>query len=149
MAGDVTSSVGARVEEIMASARAAADELQHEVEQATAERATAVRLAAADDAQMTLARAEEQAERYLADARRRIDAFAEARIRRITELTDDLSAAAADLPARLADATQVRRQVDELIAALGNAAEQAAREADRPSIRLPRPSGSAPPEDAP
>lgn len=126
MASDATSSVGARVEEIMASAQRAADDLQREVEDATARRAAEVRLAA-----------ETEAQRHLADARGRVDAFAEARIRRIVELTAELTAAAEGIAGRLGDAVEMRRQVDELISALGTAAQQAAREADRPPIRLP------------
>lgn len=137
MAGDLTASVGARIEDIMTSARQAAEALQREVEEASARRATEVRLEAEEDARRIRAAAEAEAQRHLEDARRRVQAFADARVRRIAELTDELVAAADGLPAQLDGALAVRRQVDDLIAALGTAAEQAAREAARPAIKLP------------
>jgi F-type H+-transporting ATPase subunit b len=137
MSGDLSASVGARVEEIMASARQAAEALQREVEEAAARRATEVRLEAERDAQRIREQAQAEAGRHLAEAHARVQAFADARVRRITELTDALIAAAETIPTRLGEAVDVRRQVDELIVALGAAAEQAAREAGRPAIRLP------------
>jgi hypothetical protein len=145
MAGDLTASVGARVEEIMASARQAGEALQREVEEAAARRAAEVRLSAEEDARQVLAAAQDQAQRHLEESRRRVQAFADARVRRIAELTDALTAAADGLPEKLAEATQVRRQVDELIVALGAAAEQAAREAGRPAIKLPEIGSAQPP----
>ncbi len=147
MSGEAGSSLGARVEEVLASARQAAAQLQREVEEASAQRAIEVRLEAENDALRLRSQAVDEARRYLEDARRRVDAFADARIRRITELTDALAEAAANLPERMAEAVAVRRQIDELIIALGAAAEQAAREADRPAIDLPR-VGEPPPGPA-
>jgi len=137
MAGDLTASVGARVEEIMATARQAAEALQREVEEAAARRATEVRLEAERDAHHIRAQAEADAARHLEEARRHVQSFADARVRRISELTDELIAASENIPGRLDEAANVRRQIDELIVALGAAAEQAAREAGRPAIRLP------------
>lgn len=154
MAGDLTASVGARVEEIMASARLAGEALQREMEAAAAQRAAEVRLAADTDARQVLAAAQAEAQRHLDESQRRVQAFADARVRRIAELTDGLMAAAEGLPEKLAEATRVRRQVDDLIVALCAAAEQAAREAGRPAIKLPEigsvpPSSPSPPGEAP
>jgi hypothetical protein len=80
------------------------------------------------DATRIRAQAEREAAEILAEARRRADAFAEARIARLRELSDRLITAAAGLDRRLSDAADVSRQLDELVAALGAAAERAARD---------------------
>ena len=99
------------------------------------------------DARRIRAEAESEAARHLEEARRQVQAFADARVRRITEISDSLIAAAEAIPARLEQAADVRRQIDELIVALGAAAEQAAREAARPAIRLPGIPEPAPTEE--
>jgi hypothetical protein len=70
-----------------------------------------------------------EAEAYADAARRRADAFAEARIRRLRELSDRLIATAETVDRRFGEALAIREQLDELVVALGAAAERAAREA--------------------
>ncbi len=70
-----------------------------------------------------------EAEEYADAARRRADAFAEARIRRIRELTDRLIATAETVDRRFGETLAIREQLDDLVAALGAAAQRAAREA--------------------
>lgn len=70
-----------------------------------------------------------EAEAYADATRRRADAFAEARIRRLRELSDRLIATAETVDRRFGEALAIRAQLDELIVALGAAAERAAREA--------------------
>ena len=84
-----------------------------------------------DEAQRTRREAEEYAEA----TRRRADAFAEARIRRLRELSDRLIATAETVDRRFGEALAIREQLDELIVALGAAAQRAAREvgADAPA----------------
>ena len=69
-----------------------------------------------------------EAEEYADATRRRADAFAEARIRRIRELTDRLLATAETVDRRFGEALAIKEQLDDLITALGAAAERAARE---------------------
>ena len=69
-----------------------------------------------------------EAEEYADAARRRADAFAEARIRRIRELSDRLIATAETVDRRFGEAVAIKEQLDELVAALGTAAQRAARE---------------------
>src|SRR3954452_16698132 len=107
MAGDLTASVGARVDEIMATAQQAAEALQREIEDAVAKRAGDVRLEAERDAQRIRAAAEAQAAQHLEEARRQVQSFADARVRRITDITDALIAAAESIPGRLEDAADV------------------------------------------
>jgi hypothetical protein len=69
-----------------------------------------------------------EAEEYADAARRRADAFAEARIRRLRELSDRLIATAETVDRRFGEALAIKEQLDDLVAALGEAAERAARE---------------------
>ena len=69
-----------------------------------------------------------EAEAYADAARRRADAFAEARIRRLRELSDRLVATAETVDRRFGEAVAIKEQLDELVAALGAAAQRAARE---------------------
>ena len=65
---------------------------------------------------------------YMAAARRRVDAFAEARIRRLRELSDRLIATAETVERRFGEAAAIKEQLDDLVAALAAAAQRAARE---------------------
>ena len=90
------------------------------------------------------ARIRHEAEEYADAARRRADAFAEARIRRIRELSDRLIATAETVDRRFGEALSVKEQLDDLVAALGAAADRVAREARSavpdapPEATLPR-----------
>ena len=75
------------------------------------------------------ARIRHEAEEYADAARRRADAFAEARIRRLRELSDRLIATAETVDRRFGEALAIKEQLDDLVAALGAAAQHAAREA--------------------
>ena len=86
-------------------------------------------LDANDDAARIRREAEEEAQAYLAAARQRADAFAEARVRRLRELSDRLIATAETVERRFGEALDVKAQLDDLIAALGATADRAAREA--------------------
>ncbi len=80
---------------------------------------------------------------YADAARRRVDAFAAARIRRLREMSDRLIATAETVERRFGEASDIKAQLDDLVAALGAAAERVAREAERP---WPDPSAPPPPE---
>jgi hypothetical protein len=66
---------------------------------------------------------------YLEDARRRADALVAERQRRIAELSDELVAGAEAVVARLEDAGPVRAGFEDLVRALGDAAERLGEEA--------------------
>jgi hypothetical protein len=82
-----------------------------------------------DDAARIRREAEQEAAAYVAAARARADAFAEARVRRLRELSDRLIATAETVERRFGEALDVKAQLDDLIAALGATADRAAREA--------------------
>lgn len=84
------------------------------------------------EAEAARVRAETRAEadRLLADARREADALVAERRRQISEVSDELIAHAAAVVARLEDATPVREGFDNLVRALGAAAERLADEID-------------------
>jgi hypothetical protein len=89
-----------------------------------------------------------EAEDYAEATRRRADAFAEARIRRLRELSDRLIATAESVDRRFGEALTIKEQLDELAAALGQAAERAARElhaAAPPPVRAAAPPHAAAP----
>ncbi len=67
---------------------------------------------------------------YLDNARRRADDLVAERQRRIGELSDELVAKSEAVIARLDDAAPVRQGFENLVRALGDAAERLAREAD-------------------
>lgn len=67
-----------------------------------------------------------EAEAYAESARRRADAFAEARIRRLRELSDRLIATAEAVDRRFGEALAIKEQLDDLVLALGAAAQRAA-----------------------
>ena len=73
-------------------------------------------------------RIRKEAEEYADATRRRADAFAEARIRRVRELTDRLVATAETVDRRFGEALALKEQLDDLVAALAAAAERAARD---------------------
>ena len=80
------------------------------------------------EAHQDAARIRAEAEAYADATRRRADAVAEARIRRLRELTDRLIATAETVDGRFGDALEVKTQLDDLITALGVAADRVARE---------------------
>ena len=73
-----------------------------------------------------------EAEEYAEATRRRADAFAEARIRRLRELSDRLVATAEAVDRRFGETLAIREQLDDLAAALGAAAQRAAAETRAP-----------------
>jgi len=84
------------------------------------------------DAARIRAEAEREAAAYVDAARRRADAFAEARIARLRELTDRLIATAETVDQRFGEAATVKQQLDDLVSALGAAAQRVATEVASP-----------------
>jgi ribonuclease Y len=133
-------SVASKIEAIYADAERSANALREEIEQAARKRADEVEAASQRKAAQVRAEAEAQAAQYLADCRARIDAFAEQRIRRLTELTEELIEQAEGIQERFEAADTVKRQLYDLVAALGRTAEVVAREhADAAAEDVPVP----------
>jgi hypothetical protein len=88
-----------------------------------------------------------EAAQYLEEARRQADALVEARRRRIAQLSDELITKAEAVVTRLDDAAPVRAGFENLVRALGDAAERLAEEAENPVEPLPAgaTSGQPPP----
>ncbi len=83
--------------------------------------------------------AREEARRYLESSRRRADSLVAERQRRIAELSNEIVGKAEAVVGRLDDAAPVREGFDNLVRALGEAAESLSREAEstRPEFDLP------------
>ena len=76
------------------------------------------------------AEAKADAARYAERARHHIDHLVHERQRRISELSDELIAKSEAVVGRLDDAEPIRRGFENLVEALGDAAERLAREAE-------------------
>jgi hypothetical protein len=116
------------------SARTLASEISHRVGailDAVEREATRLRDEARADAAL-----------YFDDARRRADALVAERRQRIAELSDELVAKSEAVVSRLDDAGPVRTGFENLVHALGDAAERLAEEAD-PAAASPEPARPA------
>lgn len=139
MAQDVTSSVAARVQSVLSAAEREAAALQREVEKTAELRATEILMDAEREAQRMIAEADELARTHHEQTRGRLDAYAADRIQRIHAATERLLAAAEGLAERFEEALAARRSLAELMAALGEAAEDAAAEVRGPLPPVPPP----------
>ncbi|MDQ3933760.1 MAG: hypothetical protein M3340_03920, partial [Actinomycetota bacterium] len=110
---ELASEVSERIRAIISSAEAAANAVRHEAEQR---------------AQVRRRVADEEARRIVDDARRDAEAFLAERIRRISELSDAVVERGEGIVMRLDRAEEVRRQLQGLADALGESAEELARE---------------------
>jgi hypothetical protein len=110
----MSSDVAERVRAVLSSAEAAASALRHEAEQ---------------DAQMRRRAIEDEARHLLDDARRDAEAFLAERQKRIAELSDSILERSEQVLARLERAEEVRRQLVEVVDALGQTAAQLAADA--------------------
>lgn len=82
------------------------------------------------EAQRLRAEAREEAARYLEDAKRRADGLVAERQLRIAELSNELIIKSEAVVARLDDAAPVRQGFENLVRALGDAAERLSRETE-------------------
>ena len=115
---EIASEVSERIRAVISSAEAAANAVRHEAEQRAAVRR---RLA------------EEEAQRIIDDARRDAEAYLAERLRRIAELSDAVVDRGEGIVMRLDRAEEVRRQLQGLADALGESAEELARELGAPA----------------
>jgi hypothetical protein len=133
----LTHSVAERIQGILDSAREAAESIRDQAETATSNLIADAQATVDRDAERIKRDVETRAAQYLAECHRRVDAFADARVKRLRELSDALIERTGALQGRFDEAVEVKRQLDMLIEALGQAAEQTAREVKRPGITLP------------
>jgi hypothetical protein len=142
--GAIAGAVTAQVQVILEAAERAAAEIQREVDEETARRAAEVRLAAERDAARIRSAAEAQVGAYLLEARQAVDAFARERLERLARLTDDLLSGSQAVLGRIDEATQTRRALEELMAAIAAAAEATAHVAAAEPPRVGAGDGAGP-----
>jgi DNA anti-recombination protein RmuC len=128
---ELTDSVTERIEGILASARESAETIREQAAAATASLIAETQATVDRDADRIKRDVEARAAQYLAECHRRVDAFAEARVKRLHELADALIDRTERLEGRFDEAFEVKRQLDVLIEALGQAAEQTAEQRGR------------------
>lgn len=133
----LAAAVASQIEAVVAAAEQAANEFRRQVETSAREGAERTRDTAEADARRIRQEAASWAAEYLADSKRIIDEFTADRIARISALTDELIQGAESMQRRFSEAQNVRRQVYDLISALGSAAEAIALEAQVSSPKLP------------
>jgi hypothetical protein len=105
----VSTELGERVRAIVAAAESMANAMKQDAEQyATARRREA----------------DEESERRLREARERADRMVQERVLRMSELSDAIVARSESVLERLGQTEEVRRQLDELVRSLGQAAQQ-------------------------
>lgn len=136
-ASELTASVAARVQDILASAHETAEGVREQAAAATRDMLAQAQATVDRDTERIRRDVEARAAQYLAECHRRVDAFADARVRRLRELSDSLIEQTDALHGRFAQVVRLSEQLDSLLASLGGAAEQTAREVRRPEISLP------------
>lgn len=146
-AESISPGVADRVEQIVGAAERAADNFRRESELQASQRAAELREAAEIESARLRRDAEAEAAAYLIETRRRIDAFASERIGAISELTERLIDQADSVARRFDAAEQARRQVYDLITALGESAKIVADEAGRTDPPIPAYPAGAPGDD--
>jgi hypothetical protein len=122
----IAAEVGERVTAVLSAAEAAANAIRHEAEQ---------------QAQIRRRAAEAEAVRYAEEKRREADDLLAQRVRRISEVSDELIRRAESIVAQFDEAGTLKRQLEALVTALGDASEQLAKEmseSERPALSLVR-----------
>lgn len=133
----LAATVASHIEAVVAAAEQAANEFRRQVETSAHEHAARTREAAEADARRIRQEAATWAAEYLADSKRVIDEFTTERLTRISNLTDELIQGAESMQRRFSEAQDVRRQLYDLISALGAVAEAIALEARVAAPDLP------------
>jgi hypothetical protein len=105
----VSTDLGERVRAIVAAAESMANAMKQDAEQYAAARRREV---------------DEETERRLREARERADRMVQERVLRMSELSDSIVARSESVLERLGQTEEVRRQLDELVRSLGQAAQQ-------------------------
>jgi hypothetical protein len=109
----ISDEISERVRSVLAAAEGAATAIRHEAEQ---------------QVQIKQRAAEAERARLLEDARSEAESLLQERIKRISELSDSLIQGAETILMRLESADEVKRQLDTMVRALADTAEQLAAE---------------------
>ncbi|MFL5822939.1 MAG: hypothetical protein ACJ764_05800 [Solirubrobacteraceae bacterium] len=133
----LAAAVASQIEAVVAAAEQAANEFRRQVESSAKQQADRTRQEAEAEARRIRQEAATWAAEYLADSKRIIDEFTAERIGRISGVTDELIQGAESVQRRFSEAQNVRRQMYDLISALGAAAEAIALEAQVSPPALP------------
>jgi hypothetical protein len=128
----IAGEVGERVRAIISAAEAAAAVIKQEAE---------------SEAQARRRLAESERSRYLEAARQEVDELIRQRVARLSELSDSLIEGAEQLLSELSDAQSLRRQLDRMVGALAQTAEELAAETSG-SFAPARPQPAPEPEAA-
>src|SRR3954466_14120871 len=119
----ISDEISERVRSVLAAAEGAATAIRHEAEQ---------------QVQIKQRAAEAERARLLEDARSEAESLLQERIKRISELSDSLIQGAETILMRLESADEVKRQLDTMVRALADTAEQLAAESRAaPAARPP------------
>lgn len=119
----ISDEIGERVRSVISAAESAATAIRHEAEQ---------------QAQIKRRAAEGERQRFLEQAKAEAEALLEQRMKRISELSDALIEGAEQILMRIDGAAEVKRQLETMVHALANAAEELAGESGLPR-EVPRP----------
>ena len=122
----VAAEVGERVTAVLTAAETAANAIRHEAEQ---------------QAQMKRRAAEAEVLRYTEEKKREADELLASRLKRISEVSDGLVERAETIVAQLDEAEELKRKMQTLVGALGDAAEELAKEmaqGERPALSVVR-----------
>jgi F0F1-type ATP synthase membrane subunit b/b' len=122
---NISDEISERVRSVLAAAEGAATAIRHEAEQ---------------QAQIKRRAAEAEGQRYLEDAKAEAEALLEARMKRISELSDSIIEGAEAILMRIDGAQEAKRQLETMVHALATAAEALAAESQ---------TGQAPPRPRP
>lgn len=109
----VSTELGERVRAIVAAAESMAGAMREDAEQYAHSRRQ---------------EADEESSRVLREARERADRMVQERLVRMAELSDGIVSQAETVLSRLGQTDEVRRQLDEMVRSLGNAAQQLSEE---------------------
>jgi hypothetical protein len=121
----ISDEISERVRSVLAAAESAATAIRHEAEQQVQSKRRA---------------AEAERQRYLEDAKAEAEALLEERMKRISELSDSLIQGAEAILMRIEGAQEVKRQLEAMVHALADAAEELANESERSrTTARPRP----------
>jgi hypothetical protein len=112
----ISDEISERVRSLLAAAESAATAIRHEAEQ---------------QAQIKRRAAEAERHRSLEHAKAEAEALLEERMKRISELSDSLIEGAEAILMRMEGAEEVKRQLETMVHALADAAEELARESER------------------
>jgi hypothetical protein len=112
----ISDEISERVRSVISAAESAATAIRHEAEQ---------------QAQIKRRAAEAERQRYIEQAKAEAEALLEERMKRISELSDSLIEGAEAILMRIEGAQEVKRQLEAMVHALADAAEELAAESER------------------